>query len=326
MPVGVELERRAPASSPPARRAPCGSRASAAETSRAAASGSPHGASAGPRAGEHLVHVAVGQPLVRADHRALELHPPDLGAGDVHLHRHRQLVLARAQRAGAGWRAPRAASARPRRARRRWCRGGRPRRRSRRRGARRRTRRRCAPTAARSRRARSAEIASSKSLASSGSMVNVASSRRSARAASTSTSGSAASASTLRGNERRRPRSSISASITSRATSGLPIFLTTRGRACRCPRARCRPPSRRGRPASRACRCARTADAATRKRPRLRSTPIIEEGQRAFSAGSSARSAGPRRGRYPDCRRRAPSGARPSCRCSRRWGGSTRPR
>ena len=76
-----------------------------------------------------------------------------------------------------------------------------------------------------------------------------------------------------------------------------------------------------------ACASRSNSGAATRKRPRLRSTPIIEElSCRPSRPASSARSAGPRRGRSRDRPPRAPWGARPSCRCSRRWAGSTRPR
>ena len=138
----------------------------------------------------------------------------DLGAVHLHLDRHRELVLARAQRAGAGSRAPRAASARPRRARRRSCRAGTPRARAARPGARRRSRRRCAPRAGCGRPRARAEMASSKSRASSGSIVKVGSvGQVDAGVGRVGLVGArrSASASAARGKLRRRPRSSISA-------------------------------------------------------------------------------------------------------------------
>ena len=86
-------------------------------------------------------------------------------------------------------------------------------------------------------------------------------------------------------------------------------------------------------------RAARTAAAATRKRPRLRSTPTSGKSSRAgrpcartltvlrpSSASVFSARAGPRRGRSPVVLRLHRGDARPSCRCSRRWAGSTRPR
>ena len=122
--------------------------------------------------------------------------------------------------------APAGASARPRRARTRSSRAGRPRDRSTSAAPRTPKRRRCGPRPATSRRrAARREIASSKSRALAGSIVNVGSSRRSRRPCrrrSGASAASRASCSTAGSNDRRRPRSSISASITSRATSGRP--------------------------------------------------------------------------------------------------------
>ena len=134
------------------------------------------------------------------------------------------------QRAGARSTAPRAASARPRRARRRWCRGGRPRCRSRRPGARRRTRRRCAPTGGRSRRRalgrdRVVEVPGVVGVDGEGGQLAQVHARGVVAGRAPA---SAASSSTRRGNERRSPRSSISPSTTSRATSGRPSVRTTR--------------------------------------------------------------------------------------------------
>ncbi len=73
----------------------------------------------------------------------------------------------------------------------------------------------------------SAEIASSKSRAVGGSIVKVGSARRSSRPSASSSGGRSAAArasrSTCGSKRRRSPRSSSIASITSRATSGLPI-------------------------------------------------------------------------------------------------------
>ncbi len=69
--------------------------------SRAACSGSAHGSAALLGAGEDAVDARVVQPLVRADHRPGERHPPHGPVvSDVHPHRHREPVGVRAQRAG----------------------------------------------------------------------------------------------------------------------------------------------------------------------------------------------------------------------------------
>ena len=85
-----------------------------------------------------------------------------------------------------------------------------------------------------------ADIASSKSRALAGSIVNVASERRSRRPASSISESAAcrASRSTAGSNPRRRPRSTSSASITSRATSGRPSRRATTARPPPPPRPR----------------------------------------------------------------------------------------
>ena len=76
---------------------------------------------------EDPVHARVVEPLVGADDRAVERGPPDLRALELELDGHRQPVLARAPASTRGWTAPRAASARPGRARRPSSRAGTPR-------------------------------------------------------------------------------------------------------------------------------------------------------------------------------------------------------
>ncbi len=151
----------------------------------------------------------------------------------------------------------------------------------------------------------SAEIASSKSRALAGSMVNVGSARRSRRsylAWRTRSPAARASRSTAGSNARARPRSSISPSITSRATSGRPStrrirapdprpceprppapragWTSTRSPARALPRAEpgepttiCEEPPRRGEP-SRGCSYGNSRSA-VRKRPRRSSTATI---------------------------------------------------
>ena len=157
---------------------------------------------------------------------------------------------------------------------------------------------------------RSAEIASSKSRALAGSIVNVGSSRRSRRSGAarraTALARRAPRARPRRRSARARPRSSISASITSRATSGRPSTRTI-ARLPAAPRAapdarraRCR---RRGRVAA-AARASATSDRAgarprgplaagarprtaarrSRKRPRRSSTAAIGGRARGFTA------------------------------------------
>ena len=171
------------------------------------------------------------------------------------------------------------------------------------------------PDADRARRALGAraEIASSKSRALAGSIVNVASSRRSrlrrARAPARARRPPGPRCSTAAAKPRLRPRSSISASITSRATSGRPSTRTTRApveprAGCaaapdRPRRARPRAPARsagepqrdaRGGRAARAapagCSRGGNSGSAVRKRPRRSSTATI---------APSARTRGPRR-------------------------------
>ena len=133
---------------------------------------------------EDPVHARVVEPLVGADDRAVEGRAADLRALELELDGHRQPVLARAPASTPGSTAPRAASARPGRARRPSSRAGTPRGRARSRAARRPRRRRCAPTrGSRRRRSSSAEIASSKSRAVGGSIVKVVSARKSRPAA-----------------------------------------------------------------------------------------------------------------------------------------------
>ena len=148
------------------------------------------------------------------------------------LDRDRQPVLRRARASRRRSTAPRGASARPRPGRTRSCRAGRPR-------GRPATAARtyadtsamCTQTRQRSSSSRAAEIASSKSRALTGSIVNVGSERRSRRPAATRTDVVGPGARPPRAprarppdrTERRSPRSTISASITSRATSGRPI-------------------------------------------------------------------------------------------------------
>ena len=136
-------------------------------------------------AGEDPVHLRVVEPRVRADQRAVEGGAHDVGAVEVELDGDREAVLVRARASRRRWRAPRAASARPCPARRRWSRAGRPRGRPPSRAARARRRRRCGPRRASTPpSSRSALIASSKSRAVGGSIVNVGRSRRSLRGTS----------------------------------------------------------------------------------------------------------------------------------------------
>ena len=134
-------------------------------------------------AGEDPVHLAVGQAAVAAHARAVKGNVAGLGAVHLHLDRHRQLLLPRAQRAGAVGELLGQHRLDGARARRRWSPAAAPRAPAGRRDARRRSRRRCAPTRAYRPSSRRAEIASSKSCASSGSMVKVGRSVRSTRRA-----------------------------------------------------------------------------------------------------------------------------------------------
>jgi hypothetical protein len=133
----------------------------------------------------------------------------------------------------------------------------------------------------------SALIASSKSRAVVGSMVKVGRSRRSRRPSapgsrsSTRSTASVAARSTPGGKERRSPRSSISASSTSRATSGRPMTLTTLGwpltrpparTSTSCPGRPLRPGSTTNWPPPPPRRGAKNGSQTT-KRPRLASTP-----------------------------------------------------
>ena len=130
---------------------------------------------------EDPVHLLVVEPLIRADHRAVEraLEPasPRTTISTVTASRSCPGTSEQARS-----RAPRAASARPRRERRRWCRAGRPPGRPATAG---RTYAETSAMCTHTRRAvalgRSAEIASSKSRARAGSIVNVGSERRSRR-------------------------------------------------------------------------------------------------------------------------------------------------
>ena len=153
----------------------------------------------------------------------------------------------------------------------------------------------------------SAEIASSKSLAPGGSIVNVVSARRSRRSgpATTSDAATRASRSTSGSKRRRRPRWIISASSTSRATSGRPIRRSIRARPPRPGTATTRSPrrsSRRG--LSTLIRCpASNSDETARKRPCLSSTPTTGAALTPRPP-SSAPSAAPRPARSPG--RRSP--------------------
>ncbi len=73
---------------------------SAAATARAASSGAAHGSSAGSSPGEDAVDLLVVQPRVRADRRAVEAHPRDVGPREVELDGHRRALLQRHERAG----------------------------------------------------------------------------------------------------------------------------------------------------------------------------------------------------------------------------------
>ncbi len=132
-------------------RASRGASASARDTSRAASSGAAQGSSARALPGEDRVHLAVGEAPVAAHARAVEAHVADLGAVQLHLHRHGQPLLAGAQRAGAvgerlgQHRLDRAGHVHAR------GRGAGPRARAGRRGAGRRSRRRCGPRRGRAR-------------------------------------------------------------------------------------------------------------------------------------------------------------------------------
>ena len=207
--------------------------ASAAATLRAAASGSPTGRPLA--AGEHAVDLRVVEPRVGADHRAVERGPPHLRARRTPSRPSRPAGPGAGPASTPGSRAPRAASAPPARARRPSSRAGTPRGRARARACTNAdtsamcTHTRIAPSAS-----SSAEIASSKSLRRrrvDRERRQVAQVRRRPRSdaavrASRSTSGS---------KRRRSPRCAISASSTSRATSGRPIRRTIRARP---PRAR----------------------------------------------------------------------------------------
>ena len=191
----------------------------------------PQGSGCPLAAGEDPVDLPVVEPLVGADQRPIEAAAPHPVAVDLHLDRDRRRgpgpgtsEQALLDSAVGQHRLDRA------RARTRSCRGGTPPGRRATAGARTPRRRRCAPRPAPSRRpVRAAEIASSKSRA----RDRVDRERRQraqvapARPVQRLAGGSlphhvATSCSTAGSNPRRSPRSIISASITSRATSGRP--------------------------------------------------------------------------------------------------------
>ena len=120
--VGVELEGRLGGAELERRRARS---RSAAATSRASRERLAPGLLGAAAPGEQLVDLAVGQPPVAADQRAVEAtrvvtSAPSISISTVTA----SLSSPGPQRAGLGSRAPRAASARPRRARTRSCRAG----------------------------------------------------------------------------------------------------------------------------------------------------------------------------------------------------------
>ena len=145
-----------------------------------------------------------------------------------------------------------------------------------------------------------AEIASSKSLAVAGSIVNVGRSRRSRRAGASPPAASRASCaarSTPGGNAARRPRSSISASITSRATSGRPRIRAIRARPARRRGSAQAAPAARGRrrasarpsPAGRAGRTARRPGSARASRAARRAASSARRARRARRLTGAAR-------------------------------------